>query len=152
MRAGISLTVSTRRTPPPAGSGQQPQQPPGSISGESNRPSIRRWRRHRRDHAADRQVKNLRLALAGTLHKESLRWPLARRSHELQPYRVQQFKLSTNPKFVDKLRDVVGLYVDFPARAIVLLFDEKSQIQALATHTYFNRVTDRLRYMEKYVN
>ena len=53
------------------------------------------------------------------------------RAHGLQPHRVMQFKLSTDPKFIDKLRDVVGLYVDPPAHAIVLSVDEKSQIQAL---------------------
>jgi transposase len=53
------------------------------------------------------------------------------RAHGLQPHRVTQFKLSTDPKFIDKLRDVVGLYVDPPAHAIVLSVDEKSQIQAL---------------------
>lgn len=53
------------------------------------------------------------------------------RAHGLQPHRVCQFKLSTDPKFVAKLRDVVGLYVDPPAHAIVLSVDEKSQIQAL---------------------
>ena len=53
------------------------------------------------------------------------------RAHGLQPHRMQQFKLSTDPKFIDKLRDVVGLYVDPPADAIVLSVDEKSQIQAL---------------------
>src|SRR5438034_7330761 len=53
------------------------------------------------------------------------------RAHGLQPHKVQQFKLSSDPKFVDKLRDVVGLYVDPPAHAIVLSVDEKSQIQAL---------------------
>jgi transposase len=53
------------------------------------------------------------------------------RAHGLQPHRVRQFKLSNDPKFVEKLRDVVGLYVDPPAPAIVLSFDEKSQIQAL---------------------
>jgi transposase len=53
------------------------------------------------------------------------------RAHGLQPYRVKQFKLSTDPRFVDKLRDVVGLYVDPPAHAVVLSVDEKSQIQAL---------------------
>ena len=53
------------------------------------------------------------------------------RAHGLQPHRVRQFKLSTDPKFVDKLRDVVGLYVDPPAHAMVLSVDEKSQIQAL---------------------
>jgi len=53
------------------------------------------------------------------------------RAHGLQPHRVRQFKLSNDPKFVEKLRDVVGLYVSPPAHAIVLSFDEKSQIQAL---------------------
>jgi len=53
------------------------------------------------------------------------------RAHGLAPHRVRQFKLSTDPRFVDKLRDVVGLYVDPPAHAIVLSVDEKSQIQAL---------------------
>ena len=53
------------------------------------------------------------------------------RAHGLQPHRVRQFKLSNDPRFVDKLRDVVGLYVDPPAHAVVLSIDEKSQIQAL---------------------
>jgi hypothetical protein len=44
---------------------------------------------------------------------------------------VQQFKLSNDPKFIDKLSDVVGLYVDPPALAIVLSVDERSQIQTL---------------------
>src|SRR4030081_3113870 len=53
------------------------------------------------------------------------------RSHGLQPHRVRQFKLSRDPEFVPKLRDIVGLYVNPPAHAIVLSVDEKSQIQAL---------------------
>jgi len=53
------------------------------------------------------------------------------RAHGLQPHRVRQFKLSNDPAFVDKLRDIVGLYVDPPAHAVVLSVDEKSQIQAL---------------------
>ena len=53
------------------------------------------------------------------------------RAHGLRPHKVEQFKLSTDPRFVDKLRDVVGLYVDPPAHAIVLSVDEKSQIQSL---------------------
>ena len=53
------------------------------------------------------------------------------RSHGLQPHRYRQFKLSNDPNFVRKLRDVVGLYVDPPAHPIVLSVDEKSQIQAL---------------------
>jgi transposase len=53
------------------------------------------------------------------------------RSHGLQPHRMRQFKLSTDAKFAEKLRDIVGLYVDPPAHAVVLSVDEKSQIQAL---------------------
>ncbi len=53
------------------------------------------------------------------------------RAHKLQPHRVRSFKLSRDPKFVAKLQDIVGLYVNPPAHAIVLSVDEKSQIQAL---------------------
>ena len=53
------------------------------------------------------------------------------RAHGLAPHRMRQFKLSTDPLFADRLRDVVGLYVDPPAHAVVLSVDEKSQIQAL---------------------
>ena len=53
------------------------------------------------------------------------------RAHGLQPHRVRAFKLSNDPRFAEKLRAIVGLYVDPPAHAIVLSVDEKSQIQAL---------------------
>jgi len=53
------------------------------------------------------------------------------RAHGLQPHRVRQFKLSRDPQFAAKLDDIVGLYVDPPAHAVVLSVDEKSQIQAL---------------------
>ena len=53
------------------------------------------------------------------------------RRHGLQPHRVRQFKLSTDPQFTAKLHDIVGLYIDPPAHAIVLSVDENSQIQAL---------------------
>ena len=49
----------------------------------------------------------------------------------LQPHRTQTFKLSSDPLFVDKVRDIVGLYLSPPTRALVLSVDEKSQIQAL---------------------
>jgi len=49
----------------------------------------------------------------------------------LQPHRAETFKLSTDPLFVEKVRDIVGLYLDPPDRAVVLCVDEKSQIQAL---------------------
>src|SRR5487761_1595156 len=53
------------------------------------------------------------------------------RNHGLRPHKIEQFKLSNDPRFVDKLRDVIGLYVDPPEHAIILSVDEKSQIQAL---------------------
>lgn len=78
----------------------------------------------------------------------------------LQPHRSETFKLSTDPLFVDKLQDIVGLYMAPPNRAIVLCVDEKSQIQALdreqpvlpmapgvaerRTHTYIRHGTTSL--------
>jgi hypothetical protein len=53
------------------------------------------------------------------------------RVYGLAPHRLRTFKLSRDPQFAAKLRDVVGLYVDPPAHAVVLSVDEKSQIQAL---------------------
>jgi transposase len=53
------------------------------------------------------------------------------RAFGLQPHRLETFKLSTDPDFVAKVRDVVGLYAAPPAHAVVLCVDEKSQIQAL---------------------
>jgi transposase len=53
------------------------------------------------------------------------------REHGLKPHRVETFKLSNDPKFVEKVRDIVGLYVNPPEHALVLSVDEKSQIQAL---------------------
>ena len=52
-------------------------------------------------------------------------------AHGLQPHRVRTFKLSQDPRFVEKLTDVVGLYLNPPDKAVVLCVDEKSQIQAL---------------------
>ena len=53
------------------------------------------------------------------------------RAFGLQPHRAETFKLSTDPLFIDKVRDIVGLYLNPPDRALVLCVDEKSQIQAL---------------------
>ena len=52
-------------------------------------------------------------------------------AHNLKPHRVDTFKLSTDKRFVEKLTDVVGLYLNPPEKAVVLCVDEKSQIQAL---------------------
>jgi transposase len=53
------------------------------------------------------------------------------RTFALAPHRVEQWKLSKDPLFIEKVRDVVGIYLDPPERAVVLCVDEKSQIQAL---------------------
>src|ERR1700739_3412064 len=56
------------------------------------------------------------------------------RGHNLQPHRLRTFKRSPDPGFAAKLTDIVGLYLDPPANAVVLSIDEKSQIQALARY------------------
>jgi len=82
------------------------------------------------------------------------------RAFGLQPHRLEHWKLSKDPLFVEKVRDIVGLYLDPPERAIVLCVDEKSQIQALdrsqpilpllpgsparATHDYVRHGTSNL--------
>jgi transposase len=53
------------------------------------------------------------------------------RAFGLQPHRAETFKLSTDPLFAEKVRDIVGLYLSPPDRALVLCVDEKSQVQAL---------------------
>jgi len=54
-----------------------------------------------------------------------------RDAHGLQPHRVEGFKLSKDKRFVEKLTDVVGVYLNPPDKAVVLCVDEKSQVQAL---------------------
>src|ERR1700736_5261290 len=56
------------------------------------------------------------------------------KGHGLQPHRVRAFKISNDAKFAEKLKEVVGLYIDPPAHAVVLSLDEKSQIQAPRSH------------------
>lgn len=53
------------------------------------------------------------------------------RAFNLQPHRAETFKLSTDPRFVEKVRDIVGLYMSPPENAVVICCDEKSQMQAL---------------------
>ena len=53
------------------------------------------------------------------------------RDHDLKPWRVDTFKLSNDPRFEEKLADIVGLYMNPPERAVVFSFDEKTQVQAL---------------------
>src|SRR3954470_8958499 len=53
------------------------------------------------------------------------------RAFGLQPHRSETFRLSPDPQFIEKVRDIVGLYLSPPSNAVVLCVDEKSQIQAL---------------------
>ena len=53
------------------------------------------------------------------------------KAFRLKPHLSETFKLSTDPLFIEKVRDVVGLYIDPPDKAVVLCVDEKSQVQAL---------------------
>jgi hypothetical protein len=53
------------------------------------------------------------------------------RANGLKPHKVKRFKVSRDPKFAEKLEDIVGLYISPPGHALVLCCDEKSQVQAL---------------------
>ncbi len=56
-------------------------------------------------------------------------------AHGLKPHRVRSFKLSNDPRFTEKLEDIVGLYRAPPEHALVLCCDEKSQVQAPGPHS-----------------
>jgi hypothetical protein len=62
------------------------------------------------------------------------------RKQKLQPHRLRTVERSRDPSFVDKLSDIVGLYIDPPDHAVVLSIDEKSQIQALDRTLSLERV------------
>ena len=66
-------------------------------------------------------------ALGGSAASVSQHW----RANGLKPHLVRGFKVSRDPKFVEKLEDIVGLYMSPPEHALVLCCDEKSQVQAL---------------------
>ena len=69
--------------------------------------------------------------MANKLHVSQSTVSRVWRAFGLQPHRVETFKLSADPLFIDKVRDIVGLYMNPPTKAMVLCVDEKSQIQAL---------------------
>ena len=86
----------------------------------------RRWRQNQKDgtHWSVRQIAGQTRLSKSTVHRI---W----RAFGLEPHRQRHFKLSTDPFFVEKVRDIVGLYLNPPENAVVLCVDEKSQIQAL---------------------
>ncbi len=95
----------------------------------------------------DEQIEELVVATLERTPKDATHWSRASMAAEtglskstvgrvwrafgLKPHQVDTFKLSKDPQFIDKVRDVVGLYLDPPERALVLCVDEKSQIQAI---------------------
>jgi transposase len=95
----------------------------------------------------DKQVEDVVTATLETMPKNSTHWSTRLMAEKaglsqsaivriwntfgLQPHRVETFKLSKDPQFIEKVRDIVGLYMSPPERAIVLCVDEKSQVQAL---------------------
>jgi len=98
-----------------------------SISPELVRMVIAKTTQERPSHATHWSTRTM-AAVAG-ISEASVRriW----HSHGLKPHRVETFKLSNDPRFAEKLEDIVGLYLNPPEHALVLSLDEKSQIQAL---------------------
>src|ERR1017187_4896018 len=98
-----------------------------SISPELVRMVIAKTTKERPSHATHWSTRTM-AAVAG-ISEASVRriW----HSHGLKPHRVETFKLSNDPRFAEKLEDIVGLYLNPPEHALVLSLDEKSQIQAL---------------------
>jgi transposase len=106
--------------------GRRPGRKP-ALSDATVRGIVELTLRERPPHATHWSTRTMAAAAgvsAATVHRI---W----KAHGLQPHRVETFKLSRDPEFVPKLRDVVGLYVDPPEKAMVFSVDEKSQIQAL---------------------
>jgi transposase len=105
------------------GRGRKPSLPPGTVE------EVLRLTHQERP--ADRSTHWTTRTLAAQvgIGKDSVAKIWA--DHGLKPWRVETFKVSNDPRFKEKLVDVVGLYMDPPARAAVFCFDEKTQCQAL---------------------
>lgn len=114
---GVGGLVSDRSRP-----GRRPQ-----LSDEQVRGVVERTLQEKPPQGTHWSVRTM--AEASGLSKSTVQriW----KEHGLQPHRVESFKLSRDPRFVDKLKDVVGLYLNPPEKAVVFSVDEKSQIQAL---------------------
>src|SRR5882672_4574836 len=115
--AGVSGLVKGRSKPP----GKQP------LAAELKLRVVEKTMKERPANATHWSVRSMAAAM-GISHTSVQRiW----HEYGLKPHLVRGFKVSNDPEFVGKVKDVVGLYLDPPARALVLAVDEKSQIQAL---------------------
>ncbi len=100
---------------------------PRSLSSETVAEVVRRTTREKPAGATHWSTRTL-APVVGLSHTQIHRiW----RAHGLKPHQQKIFKLSTDPKFVEKLSDVVGLYLNPPEKAVVFSIDEKTQVQAL---------------------
>ncbi|MDQ3566355.1 MAG: hypothetical protein M3436_20515, partial [Pseudomonadota bacterium] len=72
-------------------------------------------------------------------------------AHGLQPHRIEGFKLSKDKRFVEKLTDVVGVYLNPPDKALVLCVDEKSQVQALDRRGVFKSVPELIAAIDEFI-
>lgn len=105
------------------GRGRKPRLPEGTVA------EIVRVTRQERPQDGATHWSTRTLAAHLGVHRETVRRVWA--DHGLTPWRVEVFKLSNDPRFEEKLVDVVGLYLNPPERAVVFSFDEKTQVQAL---------------------
>jgi transposase len=116
-KAGVAGLIKGRSKPP----GKKP------LSEEIRLRVVEKTMKERPANATHWSVRSMAAAM-GISHTSVQRiW----REYGLKPHLVRGFKVSNDPAFVDKVKDVVGLYLDPPANAVVLAVDEKSQIQAL---------------------
>jgi transposase len=100
---------------------------PRTVSDEQVEKVITKTLETKPEHATHWNTRGMAKAMGLSQTAISRIW----RAFNLQPHRTETFKLSTDPLFIDKVRDIVGLYLNPPDRAIVLCVDEKSQVQAL---------------------
>ena len=105
-----------------------------SADGGPRRADLLQWAERRAEHERTRaggvtrgRGRAMAKAVGVSLRTVQRLWD----AHRLQPHRLRTFKRSNDPKFAEKVEDVVGLYMDPPAHAVVVSIDEKSQIQAL---------------------
>ena len=105
------------------GRGRKPSLPPGTVA------EVLRLTHKERPADGATQWSTRSLAARVGIGKDAVAKIWA--DHNLKPWRVETFKVSNDPRFEEKLVDVVGLYLNPPARAVVFSFDEKTQCQAL---------------------
>jgi transposase len=105
------------------GRGRKPSLPPGTVA------EVLRLTQHERPADGSTHWTTRSMARRVGIGKDAIARIWA--DHNLKPWRVETFKLSNDPRFEEKLVDVVGLYLNPPARAVVFSYDEKTQCQAL---------------------